>query len=325
MNKFLFITDLHFSASGPRSRKDNYAEALMKKLDHVFEACDKHNVEHILLGGDTFDHPSISDRIAGAVAKKFTNYYNESGVDVYAIVGNHDVYGKNSDDYDDAKLALFAQYPWFNISKDNEIFKFAYCNVCGVNYAKGLELVEGIDVDKKYKNVIVMLHSMITGEEKSVSINGNKILVSYRDMKFSKNIKLALCGHFHPGFDVKMNKGVKFSNPGSFARTSKLIARTSVGPGYSIITADIDGVKVKQYKLPCESDVFEITDEDFGEVDEVSKQMFLEALTEFKSEVFTMDQLVKAVYSMIGEDLGLDFKVDQELADFIIDEFKEKK
>jgi len=323
-NKFIFITDLHLSATGPRSRTDNYVEALLGKLKYVIKKCYKTDVTHLLLGGDLFDHPSIGDKVAGAVAKLFTEAYNEFGLNVYAIIGNHDVYGKNADNYDDAKLALFSQYPWFNLFGESEVIPFEGCNICGINYAKGLELVEGVEVDKKYKDVIVMLHSMVTGDEKSTVIKGNKIMISYKDMKFSKNVKLVLSGHYHPGYDIKKNKGVIFSNPGSFSRTDRLVGRTSVGPGYTYVEIEDGEFHVEQRVIPHDKDVFEASMEGLGEVDEVTRQLFMEALVEFKSEAFTMEQLESAVYNMIDEDLGLNFRVDQKLADFIVNKFKEK-
>lgn len=53
--KFLAMGDLHYRASTPKSRRDDYVAALFNKLEQVGGLADKHDCDFILQPGDCFD------------------------------------------------------------------------------------------------------------------------------------------------------------------------------------------------------------------------------------------------------------------------------
>jgi DNA repair exonuclease SbcCD nuclease subunit len=83
VNKFIYCSDLHFGAT-PISRKDNYNEAILKKLIYIFQLARKNNCT-ILFGGDLVDTPKIKLYDLNNLMKVFIEF---SDVPFYAIMGN---------------------------------------------------------------------------------------------------------------------------------------------------------------------------------------------------------------------------------------------
>ncbi|HLS54237.1 MAG TPA: metallophosphoesterase, partial [Tissierellaceae bacterium] len=58
--KLLFFTDTHIRGTTPKNRKDDFPEALERKLYEVLDLINKENIDYVLHGGDLFDRPDLS-------------------------------------------------------------------------------------------------------------------------------------------------------------------------------------------------------------------------------------------------------------------------
>ena len=91
MMRLLYITDTHIRGTSPQNRKDNFPETLQLKFKEVISLAQKYDVLALLHGGDLFDTPSPSL----AVCANFIPILAAAGVPLYAIAGNHDLFGHN--------------------------------------------------------------------------------------------------------------------------------------------------------------------------------------------------------------------------------------
>jgi len=87
--KLLYLTDTHIRGTSPRSRIDDFAQALLAKLREVLSLARLHGVAAILHGGDLFDRPDVTP----AVAREFLGVLRDCPCPIYGIAGNHDMFG----------------------------------------------------------------------------------------------------------------------------------------------------------------------------------------------------------------------------------------
>ena len=152
---FLFFTDTHFRNESPIHRTDNIFETQLGKLRWILEFAKKNNAK-IIHGGDMFHKPSPPDIVGNRVAQLF----DEFGIDVYYILGNHDVTGSNSDSFDYGLIGMFRYYKWFHFLHDG-MLEEDNCCVYGFDFSKETEcadnLVGDIKIDKiNNKNAFFM-------------------------------------------------------------------------------------------------------------------------------------------------------------------------
>jgi len=307
------------------SRTDDYCGALFKKLDFIIAFCKEHGVKNLIHGGDLLDNPNISDLVAGKIAKKL----GKSGLKVWYVIGNHDITGKNPETYVNGKLHMFESYPWFNFI-GGKVTEFDNCLLTGRNY--NYEEENDIDVhikefDEVVKPRILVLHSMIFGEEKDFLVGTKRIVTSYRSMNV--NADLVLCGHYHPGFGIKrlevLNNSVVFVNPGSFSRTDRLINRTGIGPGLAYIRIGSDKkIRVRCVKIPCDRSVFVDGEDGKYELADIRGAKFFECLQRFQEFRLAKNDIGMMLKSMAAAgESSMPFKMDENLIGFIVNKVRE--
>lgn len=86
--KVAFVGDVHLWHSVPSSRKDNYPETMLSKLEFIF----KKNYDIIFFLGDIFHTPIVSQFYLNRVIELFETYPD---VMKFEIVGNHDLMYNN--------------------------------------------------------------------------------------------------------------------------------------------------------------------------------------------------------------------------------------
>ncbi len=83
--KFLCAGDIHYRATTPRGRLDNYPETLLSKMDQIFTLANDHNAKGVILPGDVFDSPTPPMWLLGRVGKQTLK-----AMDIYVVLGQHD-------------------------------------------------------------------------------------------------------------------------------------------------------------------------------------------------------------------------------------------
>ena len=98
----MFIGDIHFRATSPRNRKDDYLNTLEAKLLECWEIAKRYNVQAILQPGDVFHSPEVSI----PTLLKAVEIFKQCPVPFYTTPGNHDLHGYNLDSYGRTSLRL---------------------------------------------------------------------------------------------------------------------------------------------------------------------------------------------------------------------------
>ncbi len=133
---FLHIADIHLSRSFSqfsnfsynKELSEVYKNALEACLDNIFKVAILKQVDFVLIAGDTFNS-SEHDFSSKFLLKKFLDRFDEEGIKVFLICGNHDYlssYNKNTFNYDNnsnikiigLNTEFYGTFPVYN--KNNE-------------------------------------------------------------------------------------------------------------------------------------------------------------------------------------------------------------
>lgn len=280
---FLFLTDTHFRNESPIHRTDNIFETQLEKLRWILEFAKKNNAQ-IIHGGDMFHKPSPPDIVGNRVAQLF----DEFGIDVYYILGNHDVTGSNSDSFDYGLIGMFRYYKWFHFLHDKYL-ETDDCYVFGFDFSKETECADYISYEEiidpnnmiNRKRIIQVVHNMIV-DEPSVVINGKYKTICWKEVTSTSDI--VLCGHFHPGIGIKENTlDVQFVNPGAMVRLEASDIEVNREPKVALIKIEKE-IKIELVIIPHRKDVFDVKKVEFEKSKDKENSAFIGALESIRDE-----------------------------------------
>lgn len=238
LRKFLLVGDWHLRGNNPRNRIDDYPAAAREKLREVFKIAVDQGVTAILQPGDIFDRPEVGI----AVLLDYATILRESPVDIYCTLGNHDIYGYNTDSYYRTSLRLLEMLvPQLHVlgtptgdsqaSLDNKIVITAtpysrLMDVDGYGYGPDIKLAD--DVIN-----IHIAHGMLLDHKPPFD--------RYSDLyKVATTANVVFTGHDHLGYGIYNRKAdnVLFVNPGSLLRASASQNEMERTPRVSILSVD---------------------------------------------------------------------------------------
>ena len=222
--RFAYLTDLHIKGVNPEHRLDNYPEAICLKLESFGWGIAQNGIQFVLIGGDVFDIPKVSNKLLGNVSRIMRNWR----VPIYVLPGNHDIYGHNLSTLEHTSLGLLAnagvihllirgQSPYvFNIMSDPDC---PAVSITAMEYiddgSKCSDIYDPRDyqVDRMKGDInIIAAHAMIMPNPsphfQCIDIAG-----------IETNADMILCGHFHQRFEYTNQNGTLFLNPGPSGRT----------------------------------------------------------------------------------------------------------
>lgn len=241
MVKFLFVGDWHLRGNNPRNRTDDYVETAKVKLREVFKIALDNEVDAILQPGDIFDRPEVSI----AVLLEYAEVLKESPVNIYCTMGNHDIYGYNTDSYYRTSLRLLEMLvPQLTVIKsagDKPIYmaKGRYkVYLTATPYSKDMDINGygyGPDVDYPEPDAIGVhiAHGMLLDHKPPFD--------RYSDLyKVDTKASIVLTGHDHIGYGIyhRSADGKLFINPGSLLRMSASVGEMARSVQVALITID---------------------------------------------------------------------------------------
>ena len=218
--KLLFFTDSHLRGMSPKSRKDNYTEALEAKFDEIGEIIKREHIVAVLNGGDLFDSPDPANSVITTFAKKMRNW----GVPIYSIVGSHEKFGYNDNTLNRAATGILEATGMTEIINDpSELIHYAPNElggvfICGTSHSYDLDKRQNEYVKIKPEGcryLIQLAHGMLVDKP----FFDNYTLLE--KVAFFTESDLILSGHYHPGYGIIKIGNKTFVNPGSLGRTEK--------------------------------------------------------------------------------------------------------
>ena len=142
MIEFTFITanDIHISDLNPRSRKDNFKESVLDKIEQIRVACNKLKADALLIAGDLFNFKAPTKNSHGLV-RELIEVFKTFKCPIYMIPGNHDITGNNLESLNSQPLGvLFASETVINLTHKVLDKKGVKISLVGIPYTEDLDL-----------------------------------------------------------------------------------------------------------------------------------------------------------------------------------------
>lgn len=248
--RLLFVTDTHIRGTSPRSRTDDFQETMQQKLHEVIEMTKKKQVDYILHGGDVFDRPNLSP----TVVRHFVSILKQSPVPIYAISGNHDIYGHNPTTIERTMLGLLDAFGILRLIHAGEKIslkkKDVVVQLSGTPFHYNLDKQDP-SVDYQVKNeiganyCIHMVHGMLVDRALPEGVAHTLV-----DQVWSDETDILLTGHYHAGFSVKERNGKYIINPGALARINNHVSEIKRMPQVVLIELT-DKIRIELIPLSC--------------------------------------------------------------------------
>jgi len=209
--KILYFTDPHIKGKSPVHRTDNFYDSIMAKVAEVFKIAYEENCAAVLCGGDMFDSPTVSLRVADDLVDLIEGEYGN--VDLHTVVGNHDMLNCNWSVSDATVIAHLIRMDKIKLlDKRYQLDKKLHID--GYNYAYDIEdqLRKGLlmrELNPESFNIAVV-HAMIVANDNPFKcINLEQIPCNY---------DMVLCSHSHVPFGIKTFGKTTYVSPGALAR-----------------------------------------------------------------------------------------------------------
>jgi DNA repair protein SbcD/Mre11 len=222
--KLLYLTDTHIRGTSPRSRTDDYQQTLKEKLREVQQIIQRERVDYVLHGGDVFDRPNL----APAVVRDFVQILQQFAVPIYAVAGNHDIYGHNPATIDRTMLGLLDTMGVIQLLQAGQKVRLEKAGrsvqLSGQAFhfdldRRDLALDYGVTNELNADYTIHMVHSMLVDRALPEGV-AFTLLGQLEQLSAEVTPNLLLTGHYHTGFPLQKRAGKYVLNPGALARVN---------------------------------------------------------------------------------------------------------
>lgn len=239
--KLLFFTDSHIRATSPKSRKDDFFQTILSKLDEILHEAISHEVRAIIHGGDLFDRPDPSLLVVTEVAKRIM----ACPIPFYVVCGNHDIYGHNPETVSRSMLGFLAAMNIVKLLDENPVFLKEgdlKVQLTGAPYTYEIDQHQNSETNpyilqNREENADAAIH-VVHGFLVKDPVHPQIFHTLVEDIAQDTLADITLSGHFHYGFEKTYYGGKIFFNPGAIARISNSKKELQRMPQYVIITLE---------------------------------------------------------------------------------------
>lgn len=263
MIKLLWRTDVHLSERTPRSRNDNWREAIMGKLRQVGELASKIEADAVLDGGDFFDIKAPS-RNSHSLIREVADLHQEYPCPVYANVGNHDcVYGDYTYLPQQPLGVLFSTGVFRRLYDEHEVTfekNGAKVRVVGIPYHGTTYDMDRFKNIKKGDEDYLVCIAHVLASKKGGSMFENEDIIKYADLK-GLDPDVWMFGHWHKDQGIKeIAKGKYVVNTGSLSRGALIQDDMDRKPCAVELQFEQSGINIVRHDLeiPDSVEVFDV-------------------------------------------------------------------
>ena len=194
MTRVAVITDTHWSARKSSRHLHDYFELFYKNI--FFPALEEHGVEMVIHMGDAFDNRKSIDfwglewtrKVVLDPLKKY---------EVHMIVGNHDIFLRNSTEINSPSL-LLRDYPNIKVYSSPTNTKVGGIDITFIPWICSENYDETVKVIKKSKSKIAMGHLELQG----FRVNKHLVMEDHgTDPKMFDKFQKVFSGHYHTRSD----------------------------------------------------------------------------------------------------------------------------
>jgi len=188
--KLALINDTHF---GARSDNQNFNDFFYKFYENTFfPTLKERGITACVHMGDVVDRRKfISFKIASDFRKRFIGRFQELGIDLHIIIGNHDTYYKNTNEVNSMEELVGSDR--FNIYTGPTVVEFDGCPIQFMPWINDNNYDESMAALQHSSAQILMGHLEVNGFE----MHKGHIAEGSYDKKLFRRFDLCFSGHFH--------------------------------------------------------------------------------------------------------------------------------
>lgn len=192
--RIAILGDTHFGEKGESPKFYDYYNRL---LSYFFDVIDQENIKTVFHSGDLFHHRQTIDmRVWRWTQDNFLDPLYERGVEMYGIVGNHDIYFKSSSAINSPQEMLIPYNDLFYFMKEPEVYTFAGQKFAFLPWIhkQNFEESEQFLIDNQDPETIVLSHLELAGFEMQPGIYSENGQPLHQHLK---PYKAVWSGHYH--------------------------------------------------------------------------------------------------------------------------------
>ncbi len=279
--KFLYFTDSHIRGTNPKSRTDSFFHTVKIKLQEIQSIAAEEKVHAVLHGGDLFDRPDVSISVMNEIIPILKSF----PAPIYAISGNHDIYGHNPITLPRTMMGLLDTLGIIHLINNQRLLlhdEETTVQLSGSPYIYGIDREENralYIVDERDSSADYAIHLvhgfLMTGDVKAIF--ANTLIDDILDTKAD----LTLSGHLHDGFPTTEVEGKVFANPGAIVRISNSMTELKRRPKILLIDVKKNSATITERNLKSARPGSEILDRTEIEMHKFKRR----ELAEFKESI----------------------------------------
>lgn len=235
MSKVCIVGDTHFSPKQPMSRKDNYPETLLNKLDNLLELCKSNYITDVIFLGDLINNNQMTMEYFIILFKHFIEF-TKCNIKLHTIIGNHDINHGNEEFLDKSPLTILFESKLFN----NKDFIIDNCRFTLKNY---YDDVDSLNINNNSNiNILVGHYFYLSGfNDTKHTLLPEKCKELIYDYYF--------LGHDHTPYEPLCINGYEVHRPGSFSRATSETCQVSRDT-IQVCIFDTDTLEVEYKNIP---------------------------------------------------------------------------
>lgn len=284
MIQLLWRTDVHISDVSPVSRKDDWAESVLFKLDQIRMVASKLGVDAVLDGGDFF-HIKSPGRNSHELTRRVAELHKQYPCPVYATVGNHDcIFGDYSFLGRQPLGVLFSTGVFRRLYDEHEASfekDGVKVRVVGIPYHGTKYDMSRFERIKRGDETYLVVVAHVLASLKGGTMFEGEDIVKYTDLA-DHPADMFLFGHWHKDQGVETINGKQFVNIGSLTRGSLSQDEITRKPAIGLLsfTKESAAVKVVRLKVKPAEEVFDLERRAQVETRSVTIENFISSIRE---------------------------------------------
>lgn len=207
MSKIMFVGDIHLTNGTPISRKDQYSQTVLEKIESLAGIVESNEVDVVIYEGDIFN----STDIPLSYLIKCLSAFRKIKVPQYFIIGNHDITYERLENYYKAPLNLLEMTGTLkHLTFENPLtFEDDNVYVFGYDYGVPIQPVQ------RFENAttICVAHTYYDNE-----LYGKTSTMITPQDALDLGYNIYVLGHDHSIYDPVINGAFKIYRHGSLTR-----------------------------------------------------------------------------------------------------------
>ena len=191
--KIAIITDTHFGARNDSVQYDEYFYQFYE--GQFFPYLQKHNIKTVIHLGDVLDRRKfVSYRIAKNFRERFILPFQALDIELHALVGNHDIFYKNTNDVNSLQELINDRYKKIHLYPEAQEVTFDGLPILFMPWINSQNYIYSMGMIDETKAQICMGHLDING----FKMNKTSIMSEHGyDKTTFRKFDTVMSGHFH--------------------------------------------------------------------------------------------------------------------------------